>query len=52
MGTIIHSNVNGPVTGASYTTSTNVTLPPGTDGIYYIYIITDAVRATIRPAVS
>ncbi|UUZ69428.1 putative Ig domain-containing protein [Polaromonas sp. P2-4] len=44
MGSIGHSNVNGLATGASYTASTKIKLPPGTDGPYYIYVITDAVR--------
>ena len=40
----LHSNVAGLANGQSYTTSTKVRLPAGTDGPYYIYIITDVDR--------
>ena len=42
LGAAVHSNVNGLAAGASYTTSAKVKLPPGTDGSYYIYVITDS----------
>lgn len=42
LGSVVHSNVGGLATGASYTASAKVKLPAGTDGGYYIYIITDS----------
>jgi len=44
MGSVGHSNVSGLAAGASYTASTKIKLPPGTDGPYYLYVITDAMR--------
>lgn len=42
--TLEHANDQGLVSGASYTVSAVVTLPAGTDGKYYIYVITDAMK--------
>ncbi|MCP4925155.1 MAG: hypothetical protein GY916_04335, partial [Gammaproteobacteria bacterium] len=47
IGSVVHSNIDGLLSGQSYTTTTNVTLPAGTEGSYYIYVITDA-RLLIR----
>ncbi len=41
LGIFEHSNIQGLAAGGSYTTSTKVKLPPGTDGDYYIYVIAD-----------
>jgi hypothetical protein len=41
---VVHSNLEGLISGASYTTSVNIKMPPGTDGPYYIYVVTDASR--------
>ena len=41
LGVFEHSNIQGLAAGGSYTTSTKVKLPPGTDGDYYIYVIAD-----------
>ena len=41
LGIFEHSNIQGLAAGGSYTTSTKVKLPPGTNGSYYIYVITD-----------
>ncbi|HEX8961620.1 MAG TPA: CARDB domain-containing protein, partial [Rhodocyclaceae bacterium] len=42
LGAVVHSNAEGLGAGASYTASAKVKLPPGTDGLYYIYILTDS----------
>lgn len=42
LGSVVHANVNGLAAGASYTASAKVRLPAGTDGQYYIYVITDS----------
>src|SRR5262249_11277825 len=42
LGAKAHSNATTLQSGASYTESLEVTLPPGTDGDYFIYVITDA----------
>jgi subtilase family serine protease len=41
LGGVEHSNIQGLAAGESFTTSTKVKLPPGTDGQYYIYVFTD-----------
>jgi hypothetical protein len=56
LGAVMHSNAGGLAAGASYTASARVKLPPGTDGLYYIHVITDsahhpntaAVRRSLR----
>ncbi|HLF95978.1 MAG TPA: CARDB domain-containing protein, partial [Methylococcaceae bacterium] len=42
LGAVVHSSVAGLAAGASYTASAKFKLPPGTDGPYYIYVITDS----------
>ena len=42
LGAVAHSNAGGLAAGGSYTVSAKVKLPPGTDGPYYIYVITDS----------
>ncbi|WP_346949757.1 putative Ig domain-containing protein, partial [Dyella sp.] len=44
LGKFEHQNTNGLAAGASYTTTANVALPPGANGRYYIYVITDSAR--------
>lgn len=44
LGLFEHDNSNGLAAGSSYTTTANVRLPAGTDGRYYIYVITDSER--------
>lgn len=46
LGTFVHANVDGLAEGASYTTSAKLRLPAGTDGDYYIYVITDHNEST------
>jgi hypothetical protein len=41
LGVVEHSNSQGLGAGESYTASTKVKLPPGSNGEYYIYVITD-----------
>ena len=41
LGTFTHSNENGLLTGQSYTSSAEVTLPKGVDGPFYLYVIAD-----------
>ncbi|MBW8892121.1 MAG: hypothetical protein JF617_08165, partial [Burkholderiales bacterium] len=42
IGSVVHSNTTTLASGESYTASAVVKLPPGTDGRYYIYVMTDA----------
>ncbi|MEO7621604.1 MAG: CARDB domain-containing protein, partial [Gallionella sp.] len=42
LGAVVHSNAGGLTSGSSYTATAKVKLPPGTDGVYYIYVITDS----------
>jgi VCBS repeat-containing protein len=42
LGTVVHSNQAGLLSGQSYTESATVTLPRGIGGDYFIYVITDA----------
>ncbi|HEV6968860.1 CARDB domain-containing protein, partial [Roseateles sp.] len=41
IGSVVHSNATTLGAGESYTASAVVKLPPGTDGKYYIYVMTD-----------
>ena len=41
IGSVVHANSTPLGTGESYTTSAKLTLPPGTNGQYYIYVVTD-----------
>ncbi len=54
LGALVHSNAAGLASGASYTASARFKLPPGTNGPYYIYVITDSSHPTdgLSPAVS
>ncbi|MFN9746157.1 MAG: CARDB domain-containing protein, partial [Betaproteobacteria bacterium] len=49
LASVEHANLAPLAAGASYTTSATVKLPPGTDGPYYIYVVTDAVRPGWEP---
>ncbi|MBV8468215.1 MAG: pre-peptidase C-terminal domain-containing protein, partial [Burkholderiales bacterium] len=40
--TLSHDNSAGLAAGASYTTTTSITPPPGTSGPYYVYVVTNA----------
>ena len=42
LGVKAHSNAAGLAANGSYTESYGVSIPPGYDGQYYIYVITDA----------
>jgi subtilase family serine protease len=42
LGTFNHANLGGLAAGGSYTSSARVRLPAGSDGRYYLYLITDA----------
>ena len=42
IGSVVHTNAGGFAAGASYTGTGLFTLPQGTDGPYYIYVVTDA----------
>jgi hypothetical protein len=42
LGTFNHANLGGLAAGGSYTTSARVRLPAGSEGRYYLYLITDA----------
>lgn len=44
LGALVHPNTNGLASGESYTASLKVRLPAGTDGPYYIYVITDSAH--------
>ena len=46
MGSVIHANAAGLAAGASYNASAKIRLPQGTDGPYYIYVISDAMAPT------
>ena len=50
LGSYAHANVGGLAAGGSYTTSAKVRLPAGTDGAYYIYVITDDAPALKQAA--
>jgi subtilase family serine protease len=42
IGSLLHSNQDGLAAGASYTASGQFQLPAGTDGPYYVYVVTDS----------
>ncbi|HET7864109.1 MAG TPA: putative Ig domain-containing protein, partial [Burkholderiaceae bacterium] len=48
LGSVVHTNTGGLLAGASYTSTGKFRLPPGTDGPYYIYVITDSQHASDR----
>jgi hypothetical protein len=45
LGAVVHNNT-GFASGASYSASLKAKLPPGTEGQYYIYVITDSAHST------
>jgi hypothetical protein len=44
LGALVHTNTGGLANGASYTASGKFRLPAGTNGPYYIYVITDSAH--------
>ena len=44
IGSVVHVNTTPLGAGQSYTASARLRLPPGTDGPYYVYVITDAAH--------
>ncbi|MDH3460422.1 MAG: hypothetical protein OEM00_05480, partial [Burkholderiaceae bacterium] len=45
IGSVVHPQATAFAAGASYTTTARLRLPPGTDGQYFIYVITDALHS-------
>ena len=54
IGSVVHSNSAPLGAGESYTASAVVTLPAGTDGAYYLYVITDSkhLPGSLTPTLS
>ncbi|WP_233259655.1 CARDB domain-containing protein, partial [Ramlibacter sp. WS9] len=44
LGSVVHTNVGGLAAGGSYTATLKAKLPAGTDGPYYVYVITDSAH--------
>ena len=44
LGGVIHQNISGLAAGASYTETTEVILPAGSDGDYFLHVATDVAN--------
>jgi hypothetical protein len=52
VGSVVHYNLNGLASQASYTASSSINLPVGAEGTYYVYVVTDGFhshKTTLAP---